>query len=455
MKLTDLNRAEEIGSNSWLAEVGPFRFIVDAGLHPKKTGLEAMPDYSKVEENSVDFIILTHCHLDHVGSLPVIMRQQPDADVFVSQPSLSLAPRMLRNSCNVMRRQRDELKIAEYPLYTFDEVNELDERLTPLRYHQPELFYYEDEEEEQIEITLFPAGHVAGAAAVRIVYKGRSIFFSGDVLFTDQRTLPGAKFPEEKLDTVILETTRGLTQRSPDKNRASEMKRLIENIRETLEDGGSVLLPVFALGRMQEILAVLHDAQVNKELPYCPVYCTGLGMDLVDYFDAIHRKTGLVNFSRKILKKMQVKQLKRNLNPGEDMKSKGIYILSSGMLVQHTPSYLVAACLIEHPKNKFCFVGYCDPDTPGGKLLATEQGEKFLFDTLDYHATVRAQVLKFDLSGHADREELVQFALDAQPRQIVLTHGDPEARQWFLQEFAEKAPEIKVLNPEPGVAHDV
>src|SRR5262249_11856973 len=96
-----------------------------------------------------------------------------------------------------------------------------------------------------------------------------------------------------------------------------------------------------------------------------------------------------------------------------------------------------------------CFVGYCDPDTPGGALLKTNQGEDFVFKTLDYIAKVRATVEKFDLTGHAEREELFDFAIKANPRAIILTHGDPSARDWFIKTFANTSPQIKVVNPIP------
>ena len=108
MKYTDLNRAGGIGSNSSLIELGSFKFLIDAGLHPKEIGNDALPEYEMLKGVELDFIILTHCHLDHLGSLPVIARANPGVPIFMSLPSQVLAPRMLRNSVNVMKRQRQE-----------------------------------------------------------------------------------------------------------------------------------------------------------------------------------------------------------------------------------------------------------------------------------------------------------------------------------------------------------
>lgn len=119
------------------------------------------------------------------------------------------------------------------------------------------------------------------------------------------------------------------------------------------------------------------------------------------------------------------------------------------MLVEHTPSYVVAGALLSHPHNSVCFVGYCDPDTPGGKLLRAKHDDAFSFDVLDYVGSVRAHVDKFDITGHADREELMEFAKAVEPKTIILTHGDPEAREWFEGTLAERMPDVKVINPEP------
>src|SRR4029077_5667135 len=105
----------------------------------------------------------------------------------------------------------------------------------------------------------------------------------------------------------------------------------------------------------------------------------GLGMDLCDYFDDITRKTGLVHFTRTILKELKVKKTPRELVPGKEPAQQGIYVVSSGMMVEKTASYILASGLAGSAKHSICFVGYCDPDTPGGQLQAAKNGDQFLF----------------------------------------------------------------------------
>ncbi len=452
MKLTDLNRDGGIGANSLFVQLGDLNILVDCGLHPKRVGRAATPDLKPLRGLTLDLIIITHCHLDHIGSLPVIMREFPNTPVIMTTSSRMLVERMLHNSANVMMRQREENDIPDYPLFTHDDIDRCGPRITGLSFGQPKRFRGAHDE---VEITFHPAGHVAGAAGVEILHKHRRIFFTGDVLFENQRTLPGAKFPAGHFDTLITETTRGTTERPPGKERVNEVNRLITSINDTIQRGGSYLIPVFALGRMQEMLSIFHDARKFGRLVECPIFASGLGVDLADYFDDITRKTRHIQFNRGIMKDLKIKSTPRKLNAGEDPQQNALYVISSGMMVERTPSYTLASGLLGHARNTIGFVGYCDPETPGGHLLATKTGETFVFETANVKAKVNARVERFELSGHADREELLEFAVQTDARSIVLTHGDPLARAWFAQQLAAQAPKSKVLDPVPLTTYQV
>ncbi len=446
MKLIDLNRDGGIGANSLYCQIGDFHFVVDSGLHPKKAGRQAAPDLSPLRNVRLDAIFITHCHLDHIGSLPLLMRAQPETPVILTPPSHMLIERMLHNSANVMVREREEKGIADYPLFTHDDIDRLASRLHPHLFNHPKKF---SGRKDEIEFTFHPAGHIAGAAGLEITHKHRRIFFTGDVLFETQRILGPAHFPKAKFDTLITETTHGANEKASGRSRSQEMIRLVETINATIQRGGSVLIPVFALGRMQEMLAILHDARKFNRLIEAPIFASGLGLDLCDYFDDITKKTGLVHFTRTILKDLKVKKSPRDLVAGKPPGMQGIYVVSSGMLVENTASYSLAASLAGNAKNSLCFVGYCDPDTPGGQLLKTKKGEDFLFAAANYKTKVRAQVERFEFSGHASRDALLEYAIGCNPRSIVLTHGDPPARAWFAEQFVTKLPKAKVLDPVP------
>ncbi len=446
MKLLDLNRHGGIGASCHLVQLGDVRIIIDCGLHPKLSGPAATPDFTPLDGLEVDLIIITHCHLDHIGSLPLLLRQQLHAPVVMTASSALLLARMLHNSVSVMERQREEQSRGDLPLFTHEEVDRCAQRFHSLAFGQTRKI---SGAKDDVEVTLHPAGHVAGAAGVELKHKGRHIFFSGDVLFEGQRTVPGARFPAGRFDTIVLETTHGATEPVAGRTRESEINRLLDTVNRTIARGGSVLIPVFALGRHQELLTIFHHARENRRLAKCPIYSSGLGIDLCDYFDDVARKTGHVHFSRSVLKALKVQQTPRKLIPGVDPRQNGIYLVSSGMVVERTPSYLVASCLAGHAHNTIAFVGYCDPDTPGGALLASHNGDKFLFAALDTEVKLACQIERFNLSAHAGRDELMDFALRRDPRAVVLNHGDPDARAWFATEFARSAPHIKVTDPAP------
>ena len=125
MRITNLNPDTDIGASAWLAEVDGHRILLDAGTHPKREGRPSLPLYDLVKKTDVDAIAISHCHHDHVGSLPVALRHFPQAHVLMPELSYFLIERVLHNSVNVMIRQRDELGLKEYPLYSHAEVDEI------------------------------------------------------------------------------------------------------------------------------------------------------------------------------------------------------------------------------------------------------------------------------------------------------------------------------------------
>jgi Cft2 family RNA processing exonuclease len=446
MKLTDLNRHGGVGASCFYVQLGELHLVIDCGLHPKKIGRGAMPDFAPLRGVTLDLIIITHCHLDHIGSLPVLLRDQPRAPVIMTQPSHMLIERMLHNSASVMERQRAEDNIPDYPLFTHAEIERHAGRFTPLAYGHAKKFRGAHDD---LEIIFHQAGHVAGAAGVELRHGGRRYFFTGDVQFEAQRTCPAARFPVDHFDLLVTETTRGDTERPAGKERAQEVARLVETINQTIQRGGSMLIPTFALGRMQEILSIVHDARRFGRLVDCPIYASGLGVDLCDYYDDIARQTKQVEFSRQILKDLKVHHLPRKLVPGRLPSEGALYVVSSGMVVERTPSYMVAAALAGQARHTLGFVGYCDPDTPGGQLLAAKLGEPFLFHKIDIKTSLKARIERFELSGHADRDELVDFAVHCRPRVIFLNHGDPPARAWMAQTLGARLPKARIVDPVP------
>lgn len=444
MDIIDLNPNGGIGANCMALRIGDFTFVIDAGLHPKESGHAALPALHKIAHMKVDLIFLTHTHLDHLGALPLLVAQHPDTPVITSRDSFALFKRLLHNSCNVMHRRSEE-GLGPAQLYSHGDVARCARSVLPAAVGVPRVF--ESNAGDRITFTLFASGHIPGAVGILFEYRHRKIFVTGDVLFTDTAMLDGARFPTGVVDTLIIETTRGLTERPSAQCRDSEIQRLLACLRSTLNAGGAVLIPAFALGRIQELLVTLIRARREGLLPECPVFLSGLGIDLLNQFDQISRVNPALRIRRSILRELGAQKLP---SPHSfERAGPAIYLLSSGMLTEHTPSWNAAARLLGNPLNALCFVGYCDPDSPGGQLLATPHGQPFSFPTLHRAIPVAAQVERFDLSSHADRDELLDFAVARSPRSVILTHGDPLAREWFANALNASVPSTRVFNPNP------
>src|SRR2546426_304884 len=260
MRVVNLNPASDIGASAWFVALEGHRLLMDAGTHPKREGREGLPLYDVVKEEELDAIAISHCHHDHVGSLPVALRYFPQANVLMSELSYFLVERVLHNSVNVMKRQRDECGIREYPLFSHDEVDEIEPLFQGFKYNrQIDWAAFHKTRAGFLSPTLefYDAGHALGSAGLMVRGEKETLFYTGDVCFHDQTILKSARFEDVKADVLLMETTRGNRPPAPGFSRQAEIDRLAQSIDRAFQRGGGVLIPVFALGRTQEILAML------------------------------------------------------------------------------------------------------------------------------------------------------------------------------------------------------
>ena len=133
----------------------------------------------------------------------------------------------------------------------------------------------------------------------------------------------------------------------------------------------------------------------------------------------------------------------------------GIYALSSGMMTENTVSNNFARGFISNPKNALLFVGYADPDTPAGHIRAGKQGDLIDLDPALDPVQFNCPMEVFDFSGHATRDDLLDYILRVAPKQCFLVHGDIEATEWFAEQLKEKLPECETIIPRPGVKYTI
>jgi Cft2 family RNA processing exonuclease len=452
MILTNLTRANEIGANSYLLDFGPDgRVVLDAGMHPRAEGLLGLPQLEKLAFDSVGTILVSHAHHDHTGGLPLLMRDHPGARVFMSEATYYLAEPLLHNSVQVMLKQKAEKGIAEYPLFSHRELDQLvkvwqacglDRDWSPRGYPDPD--------HEPLTFRFYDAGHILGSVGTMVRHRGRSIFYTGDVNFTEQTLMRGADFPREPVDVLITETTRGAQARPPGFSRENEVERLAAAIEQTFAQGGAVLMPVFAMGKTQELLAQLHFLQKIRRLPETPIYIGGLGRSFCEIYDRLAARSRRKYPKLRLLEDIQAQVMDgrraRDFNP----KRGHIYLISSGMMTENTLSNIFAQQFLAHERHSIFFVGYCDPLSPAGLLQATPRGGSVTLNSAFGAQPVRCRVEHFDFTAHAQRDDLLSYILEVKPRACVLVHGDPPALAWFQKELAAQAPDINVIVPPPG-----
>ena len=458
MRIVNANPDRDIGASAWLVEMEGHRLLLDAGVHPRLEGRDSLPLYDRIRKEELDAIAISHCHHDHVGSLPVALRYFPQAHVLMTEPSYFLVERVLHNSVNVMKRQRDELGIKEYPLYSHDEVDDLAPRIQGFKYNREvEWAAFHKTRAGFISPTLefCDAGHTLGSAGIMVRGRKETLFYTGDVCFHEQTILKGARFEDVKGDVLLMETTRGSHQLQPGFSRAGEIERLSKAIQRVLHRRGSVLIPAFALGRTQEILALLAILMREGHLKPQPVYIGGLGRVFTEIYDLEAHRTHRQYPNLQLHDALNLTVLDQGQI--EKMKFTGgrLFVVTAGMMSEHTASHDLALRMIGDERQAIFFVGYASPDTPGGRLKASKPGETFILSPSAGEVTRRCEMESFDLTAHANRDDLLDFVGEVEPRVVLLSHGEDDSRKWFAEQIRARYPKIKIIQPKPGEAVEV
>jgi Cft2 family RNA processing exonuclease len=208
---------------------------------------------------------------------------------------------------------------------------------------------------------------------------------------------------------------------------------------------------VFALGKTQEILAMLYKFRRERLLPEFPIYIGGLSSKMTDIYDRrahmTRRQLARLQLMREAAPFILNDETVRDapLRPGR------VYVLSSGMMIPKTLSNVLARRLIENPQHSIFFVGYASPESPAGLLRETRTNGEVALDPDKPAQSVRCNIDQFQFSAHATREALVDYAKKLSPGKIVLVHGDPPAVEWMRATLSAAVPRSQIIVPAPGV----
>ena len=453
LTFTNLTRDVEIGANSYLIEAAGKRVLLDSGLHPRHDGIAALPDLDLAAPDSVDAIVLSHAHQDHVGSLPVQMRRQPRAPVFMTEATRQLSEVMLHNSVNVMLKKREE-GVTSYPLFGHREID-----VAVRRWHSVPLHTRFDitgermpaQEDAPLSIEFFDAGHILGSVGTLIRAEGRTIFYTGDVQFDDQTVSQAARFPEHPLDVLIVETTRGDRETPAGFTRAGEERRLADAIKAAFDRGAGILIPLFALGKTQEMLGMIYDFRRKGMLGHGPVYIGGLGTKLTEIYDKLAHQTPRQKHDLQLLDTVAPFTLAGKAAAETPLKGERLYALSSGMMTEKTLSNVFARKVLSDPAHALFFVGYADPLSPAGRIRSAAHGDMVQLSAEFPPQKLLCPVEQFNFSAHASRETLRAYVNKVQPKKVILVHGDRPAIEWFRGTLQADLPGSEILTPTPGV----
>jgi len=434
IKATALGGFKEVGRSSLLLETNHSKILIDCGINPEPgikgadattgNGNRAYPylDSANITINDIDAVILTHAHMDHIGFVPYLFKYGYDGPVYCTPPTRDLAALLLYDYIKLVQRS------GGTPLYDERDIKKMLLHMVIRDYN--EVTNVTDE----IKLTYHNAGHILGSATVHLhIGEGMyNIVHTGDMKYGFTRLFDPADTRYPRVDSLFIESTYG-AQNDITPNRQDAEKQLISTIIDTIKGGGKVLIPLFAVGRAQEIMLVLESyMSSNPEYKIdVPIYLDGMILEA----SAIH--TAYPEF----LKASLQHRILSNMSPFEseifevakgersDILDKGpAVILASGGMLNGGVSLEYFKSMAPDPKNTIIFVGYNSAMSLGRRIqngvseipLPDDDGKLS-------QVKVNLQVKTVEgFSGHSDRRQLMEFVEDMRPspKKIFTMHGE-------------------------------
>jgi len=426
-KISFLGSCREVGRSAILVESkSGAQCILDYGI--RFTGEERLP--FKADIHNLKAIALSHCHVDHSGGLPFLFKDS-DIPLFTNPLTLRISEILLE----------DMIKISNYP-YPFG--------YRELKKTRKNALFLKNGVRQRIDhefyLTFFSAGHIPGSVSILVEVDKKKILYTGDIN-TQETNLVSPANPHElpEVDALIIEST--YSDREHPLREELE-KRFIEDILNTIENGGNVLIPAFGVARSQEILLVLEKYNYKND-----IYVDGLARKILTEYSQFPES--FRNFSRlkSAAKKAQLVSKEKRKKMGG--KSRSLIISPSGMLkggaaIDYIPSFL------EDPNSAVFLVGYQVEGTPGRKLVDEKifefkEKSKRTYQPRDMLIKAKCKIDYFDFSSHADKVHLNDYIKEVKfhnnSKFIFCVHGDEKSTTSFAHNLSKEnynsvAPEI-------------
>jgi len=424
-----MDAARTVTGSKYLLEHGGKRVLVDCGLFQglKELRLRNWAQFP-IPPGEIDAVVLTHAHLDHVGYLPRLRADGYRGRVFCTAGTKELCGLVLPDSGRIQEEDARQANRHGYskhqpalPLYTESDALAALTQLQPIGYQRA------IEIVPGISIELFPAGHLLGSAfVVARLQSGPTILFGGDLGRYARPVLPDPSNAVQA-DVVLVESTYGDRDHVADDNG----EELAQVVRATIERGGKLIIPAFAIGRVEELLYWMRRLEQERRIPVVPVYVDSpMANGALKFYSA--RITELDEDMRPTEKNISTFATTRFQTVSSPQQSKeltasrkpSIVISSSGMATGGRVLHHMAAALPD-PRNTVLFVGYQAAGTRGRQLVDGARDVRIHGQSI----SVNARIVKIDsMSAHADRGEIMRWlgTFPATPGRVCLVHGEPE-----------------------------
>ncbi|WP_251965812.1 MBL fold metallo-hydrolase [Salinibacter ruber] len=464
MKFLALGDTDGIGASCHFLDLNGSGIALDAGTDPQRDGPDSLPRFDWVGDRAdsyVDHTLVTHAHHDHMGSLPVLVRRFPHAMAHMTDATKKLLDILLPASARLQEKRRDRGETTHEPLFTEDELEALHHLYLT---HDLGQGFDLTGPKGQSSVTgrFFSAGHILGSAGVELQFeewgRDRRVFYTSDTNMQAQTIIPGGEYPDST-DVLILESTQGAEPEAAATSRPEERDRFRKTLSQVLARGGTALIPVFVMGRAQEILVLLGQLKREGAIPAdVSIYTAGSMRAIAGVYDDTRNTTPRVDASDEVYAVDQERVPYESEAKREILEGPGIMVVSSGMMIEPTLSNVLARRMVENEDDAVLLVGHPAEGTPARRLqdaAAEENGAPVMLADGHGPQPVYCTVERFRFSGHSDRRELLSLVERMTPETVLLIHGDPDAKDWMAEHIKEAHPETEVHRPDWGSVLEV
>jgi KH/beta-lactamase-domain protein len=426
--LTFLGGALQVGRSAILVRTRESSVLLDFGINAGASKMDEMLpriDFFPELIQRLDAVVISHSHMDHHGALPQLFKYGYRGPVYLTEPTLPLMVMEHLDAVNLAA------KTGQQPLYTEQDVRLMARHTITLRYGVVTNIT------PDIRLTFYNAGHILGSAIAHLhIGEGfHNIVYTGDFKFEKTRMLDPAhsKFP--RMETLILESTYGATPAAL--TRAETETYFSEYITRTVNEGGSVLIPVPAVGRAQEIMMVLENLIESRGIPEVPVILDGLLVEATSIYSMFPEYYSLESresfISGESLLHSEYFTVVKSQNHRDEIleSSEPMIVLATSGMLEGGPALSYLRQLAESEKNLLLFVSYQVEGTLGRKILKGVREIPLMSDDRKQEIVkLRLSVERVDgFSGHSSRQQILSYVrrVSPKPANIFYVHGEPEA----------------------------